>query len=334
MEQSILLEAGTNELEILSFKLGSTPFGINVAKVREIIQPCKTIAIPYTPDAIEGSIKIRDEILTLINLGRYFSMEGDQVRQGQGMIVVVEFNNIRCGILVDEVKRIHRLRWDQIQSPSQYLIDLQSPLTGVVNIDSNTILIIDFETVVGDILGIQSVDVSAETQVSSVSQEKARIMVVDDSSLVRLMLVKRLNETGLTNLTVCTDGQHAWDVLEAQRDQQDGPFDLILSDIEMPRMDGLHLTSKIKNDAQLKHIPVVLFSSLITPDNLKKCQAVGADAQVSKPNGEEMIRIILEFLEKKSVSSSRKDSVCKEIVETKSRLSGKPGSLKPVTNES
>lgn len=83
MDQGILLEAGTNELEILSFKLGSTPFAINVAKVREIIQPCKTIAIPYTPDAIAGSFKNRDEILTLINLGRYFGMEGDEVRQGQ-----------------------------------------------------------------------------------------------------------------------------------------------------------------------------------------------------------------------------------------------------------
>jgi two-component system, chemotaxis family, chemotaxis protein CheV len=330
MEQGILLEAGTNELEILSFKLGSTPFGINVAKVREIIQPCKTITIPYTPDAIAGSFKIRDKILTLINLGRYFGMEGDEVRQGRGMIIIVEFNNICCGILVDEVQRIHRLRWDQIQAPSQYLMDLQVPLTGMVNIDSKTILIIDFETIVGDILGVQCVDVAVKTPVSSVSQEEARIMVVDDSSFVRSTLITRLNETGLTNLMVCNDGQHAWETLEAQCDQKDGPCDLILSDIEMPRMDGLHLTSKIKNDPQLKHIPVVLFSSLITPDNLKKCKAVGADAQVSKPNGEEMIRAIMGFLEKNGVSASPKDSGCEEVVEAKSRTSAKSSTLKPV----
>ena len=309
MEQGILLEAGTNELEILVFKLGTTPFGINVAKVREIVQPCKTIAIPYAPDAIAGSFKIRDEILTLINLGRYFDMEGDDVRQDQGMIIIVEFNNVRCGILVDQVDRIHRLSWDQIQSPSQYLLDLQVPLTGMVNIDSKTILITDFETVVGDILGVQVVNVSRETRASSVSQKNARILLVDDSPFVRSNLIKRLHEAGLTNLIVCNDGQHAWETLEAQRGQKDGPCDLILSDIEMPRMDGLHLTSKIKNDPQLKDIPVVLFSSLITPDNLKKCQAVGADAQVSKPNGEEMIRIILEFLEKNCVCSSDKGSV-------------------------
>jgi len=301
MDQGILLEAGTNELEILVFNLGTTPFGVNVAKVREIIQPRKTIAIPYAPDAIEGSFKVRDEILTLVNLGRYFDMEGEDVRQGQGMIIIVEFNNMRCGILVDQVNRIHRLRWDQILAPSRYLVDLNVPLTGMVNIDDKTILIPDFETIVGDILGVQSVDASGESQASSGSHENARIMLVDDSSFVRSTLVKRLTDTGLANLLVCNDGQHAWEMLEAQRGQEGAPCDLILSDIEMPRMDGLHLTSKIKNDPQFKHIPVVLFSSLITPDNIKKCQAVGADAQVSKPNGEEMIRTILEFLEKSCV---------------------------------
>jgi two-component system, chemotaxis family, chemotaxis protein CheV len=331
MEQGILLEAGTNELEMLVFKLGTTPFGINVAKVREIVQPCKTIAIPYAPDAIAGSFKIRDEILTLINLGRYFDMEGDDVRQDQGMIIIVEFNNVRCGVLVDQVDRIHRLSWDQIQSPSQYLVDLQVPLTGVVNMGSETVLIIDFETVVGDILGVQCVDVSVETQIGSTPQNNSRILIVDDSSLVRSVLAKRLSAVGLTNLIVCNDGQHAWETLEAQRDQKDGPCDLILSDIEMPRMDGLHLTSKIKNDPQLKDIPVVLFSSLITPDNLKKCQAVGADAQVSKPNGEEMIRTIVGFLKKNGVRSSCKDSVHIEPASSKSRPSAKnTSSLTPV----
>jgi two-component system, chemotaxis family, chemotaxis protein CheV len=298
MEQSILLEAGTNELEILVFKLNTTSFGVNVAKVREIIQPRKTITIPYAPDAIEGSFKIRNEILTLVNLGHYFAMEGDDVRQGQGMIIVLEFNNMRCGILVDQVSRIHRLRWDQILPPSPYLVDMQVPLTGMVNIDDRTILIADFETIIGDILGIQSVDTPEESHIQSIPHKDARIMVVDDSSFVRSTLVRRLNDVGLTNLAVCNDGQHAWEMIEAQRNHEGGACDLILSDIEMPRMDGLHLTSKVKGDPQFKHIPIVLFSSLITPDNVKKCQAVGADAQVSKPNGEEMIRTILELIEK------------------------------------
>ncbi|MCP4453049.1 MAG: chemotaxis protein CheV [Planctomycetes bacterium] len=306
MEQSILLEADTNELEILVFKLGDTPFGINVAKVREIIQPCKTIAIPYAPHAVEGSFKIREKILTLVNLGRYFDMEGEQVRQGQGMIVVVEFNSIRCGILVDQVSRIHRLGWGEIQSPSQYLVNLNAPITGMVNIEDQTILITDFETVVGEILGVQCVEVSSELQANSAAQKEATIMLVDDSSFVRTTLVKRLNEAGLSNLIVCHDGQQAWDMLESHLDQEEDPCDLILSDIEMPRMDGLHLTSRVKKNSRFGHIPVVLFSSLITPDNKKKCQAVGADAQVSKPNGEEMILTILELLDKKPACAPQK----------------------------
>ncbi len=304
MEQGILLEADTNELEILVFKLGNTPFGINVAKVREIIQPCKTIAIPYAPHSVEGSFKIRDKILTLVNLGRYFGMEGDQAGQDQGMIIIVEFNNINCGILVDEVSRIHRLGWEQIQSPSQYLVNLKAPITGMVNIENQTILITDFETVVGEILGVQCVEVSSKLRTNSATQKQARILLVDDSSFVRTTLVKRLTEAGLANLIVCHDGQHAWETIESRHDQ-DEPCDLILSDIEMPRMDGLHLTSKIKKDPRFKHIPVVLFSSLITPDNRKKCQAVGADAQVSKPNGEQMIQTILEFLDNKRACSQK-----------------------------
>ncbi len=297
MEQGILLEAGTNELELLVFKLGTTPFAINVAKVREIIQPCQTIGIPYAPDAVEGSFKIRDEILTLVNLGRHFSMAGEAVNRGEGMIIVVEMNDVRCGILVDTVERIYRLRWDQILLPSPYLTSLHVPITGVVNIDSAVVLVADFETIIGQILGVQSVHLSESPEPEANSNQDAHILLVDDSELVRKTLVQRLGQAGFDHLTVCTDGQHAWETIQTQQ-AENGLCNLVLSDIEMPRMDGLHLTSKIKSDPELKTIPVVLFSSLITADNLKKGKSVGADAQVSKPNGEEMIEAIETWLDK------------------------------------
>jgi two-component system, chemotaxis family, chemotaxis protein CheV len=297
MEQGILLEAGTNELELLVFKLGATPFAINVAKVREIIQPCQTIGIPYAPNAVEGSFKIRDEILTLVNLGRHFDMAGEPVKTGAGMIIVVEMNDVRCGILVDKVERIYRLHWDQILAPSPYLASLNVPITGVVNIDSDVVLVADFETIIGQILGIQSVHLSASLDPGDHSNRGAHILLVDDSALVRKTLVQRLGQKGYEHLTVCNNGQHAWETIQSQQ-AEDVLCDLVLSDIEMPRMDGLHLTSKIKNDPQLKTIPVILFSSLITADNRKKGKSVGADAQVSKPNGEEMIQAIETWLNK------------------------------------
>jgi two-component system chemotaxis response regulator CheV len=104
-------------------------------------------------------------------------------------------------------------------------------------------------------------------------------------------------------VTVCTDGQQAWDIIQENRDGGGRQFDLVLSDIEMPRMDGLHLTSRIKNDPILKEIPVVLFSSLITADNIRKGHSVGADAQVSKPDSQEMIKAIETCLAGKCVTA-------------------------------
>lgn len=293
-EQGILTEAGTNEMELLVFTVGPTPFGINVAKVREIIQRTKTISIPYAPMAVEGSFKLREQVLTLVNLGRFFTMETEQMRQGEGMSIIVEFNHISCGILVDTVERIHRLNWNKIQPPPQYLVDIGAPITGVTYIDEKIVLVVDFERIISEILGVESVSATENNQAAndSVTKKDARILLADDSIVVRVSLTERLNENGYENLTVCTDGQDAWDTIQKQRREGAKPFDLILTDIEMPRMDGLHLTSKIKSDPELKNIPVILFSSLITKDNINKGKAVGADAQASKPDAEGMLKAI------------------------------------------
>src|SRR6056297_1101832 len=262
-EKGILLEAGTNEMELLVFKLGETPFGINVAKVREIIQRVDTVSIPYSPRAVEGSFKLRDEVLTRVNLGGHFDMCGEESKSGTGMIVIVEFNGCRCGILVDSVERIHRLRWDEIQSPSDYLTNMNVPVTGVVNIEDRIVLVADFETIVGEILGVEGAAISEKDEFQAVSFKDAHIILADDSSVIRSSLLKILRSQGFEDITVCTDGKQAWDMIEDARDGKTQQFDLVLTDIEMPRMDGLHLTSKIKTDPQTSHIPVVLFSSLV-----------------------------------------------------------------------
>lgn len=300
-EQGILLEAGTNEMELLVFRLGSTLFGVNVAKVREIIQRINTISIPYSPDSIEGSFKLREQVISLVNLGSHFNMQDKSTEAGKGMIIIVEFNNCRCGILVDAVERIHRLRWDEIQSPSQYLIDMDVPITGVVNIEDKIVLVADFESIVGEILGVEGAIIPDIDVTRDILAQDVHLLLADDSSVVRASLLKILHQHGYEDVTVCTDGQQAWDIIQETRDEGGRQFDLVLSDIEMPRMDGLHLTSKIKNDQVLKSTPVVLFSSLITRDNIRKGESVGADAQVSKPDSEEMIKAIRTCLAKNCV---------------------------------
>jgi two-component system, chemotaxis family, chemotaxis protein CheV len=301
MANSILLEAGTNEMELLVFKLGTTPFGINVAKVREVVQRQKTIHIPHAPGAVDGSFLLRDRVLTLVSLGRHFNMEGEETRGGNGLIIVVEFNEITCGVLVDHVERIYRLRWDEIEAPSKYLVDMRVPVTGVAKVGKQIVLIADFETLVSEILGVQSAGKVAMDELDLTADRKtARIILADDSSILRNNLVQILSQAGFDNLTVCTDGQEVWDLIEKCRHDPEGPCDLVLTDIEMPRMDGLHLPRRIKDDPSLCKIPVVLFSSLITEDNLRKGQSVGADAQVSKPDSKGMIEAIDRCLESRT----------------------------------
>lgn len=297
--QGILLEAGTNEMELLVFKLDQCRFGINVAKVREIVQRPKTIFIPHAPAAVEGSFKLRDCVLTLINLGRHFGMEGDNTQNGHGIIIIVEFNRIRCGILVDSVEIIHRLRWDDIKPPSDFLADLKAPITGIAEVNKQIVMVIDFESVIGEILGINSVSEPEDLpQNLQVNPEDIRILLADDSSILRASLKRILTGRGFTNITVCADGEQAWNTIAATKNHPEQFFNLILTDIEMPRMDGLHLTARVKADPDFKNIPVVLFSSLITEDNLRKGESVGADAQVSKPDSKQLIGAIEECLAK------------------------------------
>jgi two-component system chemotaxis response regulator CheV len=294
----ILLESGTNEMELLVFRIGTIPFGINVAKVREIIQRPAVIKIPHAPREVEGSFQLREEVLTLVNIGRHFEMEGEESKAGRGLIVLVEFNQVRCGILVDSVEMIHRLRWDAIEPPSEYLTHFNAPVTGMAKIDNKIVMIVDFESIIGDILGKKPVTDIEEREDAGGERASVHILLADDSMTLRTSLVRILRKAGYDNLTVCVDGQMAWDHIEAAKSRGEKPCDLVLSDIEMPRMDGLHLTSRVKGDPELRETPVVLFSSLISADNIKKCQAVGADALLSKPDSEGLIAAIETCLQK------------------------------------
>jgi len=207
-------------------------------------------------------------------------------------------------VLVDSVEMIHRFRWDEIEPPSGYLTSLGVPITGSAQVDGKTVLVADFETVIAEILGIRVKEVEASGERSPVERSHVRILFADDSETLRTGIMRVLLKGGYQTVTLATDGQDAWEKLLARRDEPGGAFDLVLSDIEMPRMDGLHLTKRIKEDAQFRSIPVVLFSSLISADNLKKGRAVGADEQVSKPESNEMLMAIERCLTRTGVLGS------------------------------
>jgi two-component system chemotaxis response regulator CheV len=293
----ILLESGTNELELLVFRVGGIAYGINVAKVRELIRRVPTIAVPHVPRGVAGSFKLREEVLTLIDLPAYLEMDpvGDPDYQ---LIIVIDLNNVRCGMLVEAVEMIHRLRWDQIDPPTKLLVDVGAPITAVARIEDRVIQILDFETVIGALLGRGGTEVVEHAPESPVGGHEAiRVLVVDDSISIRRAVERVLHNAGFQHITKASNGEEAWALLEAQKGESGLPFDIVLSDIEMPRMDGLHLTQRIKTDTKLKAMPVVLFSSIIRPDTRNKGDAVGADAQVTKFQSNELVETIDRILQ-------------------------------------
>lgn len=302
MAHNILLEAGTNEMEMLVFRVGTGIYGINVAKVRELVQRIPTVHVPNSPPAIEGSFKLREEVLTLVNLGNYLKVSNDT--SVDGLIIIIELNQTRCGILVDAVEMIHRLHWNQVEPPCGFLAEFGTPITATAKVGDRVVLILDFETILGELLGANLLsDVKEETITKQIATqeakpEDARILVADDSLLVRQTVERVLQMAGFKEVVLANDGEDAWQKLVPTKEAGAARFDLVLSDIEMPRVDGLHLTLRIKKDPDLAATPVVLFSSIISDDTVNKGNSVGADAQVAKSDTDGLVAALRECLKK------------------------------------
>lgn len=305
LKKERFLEAGTNEMELLVFRLGDTDYGINIAKVREIIARTDTIKMPFSPDSVEGSFKLRDRILTLIDVGKHFKIPSPIIQEGGGIIVVVDFNHVQCGILVDSVERIFRLRWDEIESPSDYLLQYEVPITGVALIKQRSVLVIDFEKVLERILGVPTIpDLGDITEVEIETNKSIRMLCVDDSASFLHIIVDLLKRAGFKNIVTASNGLKAWEYLQDIKNDESKRIDLIMSDIEMPQMDGLVLTKKIKSDSFFDQIPIILFSSLVETSNLKNSQKIEADAQISKSTVAQVIPTIHRLMrEKKDLSN-------------------------------
>lgn len=299
MGKELLLEPDTNEMELLLFRVSGTNYGINVDKVKEIISDIKVTSIPQSHVCVEGSFKLRERILSLVNLKKRFNPGCEVAGSDRTLVIIIEFNKQQYGLLIDNVDRIYRLNWDQIEPPASLLTNLNAPITAIAKVEGEIVLIPDFEGVFNDIFGGINEDDSSDNQEIPENRKHAKILIADDSVTVRRKMVSRLNNMGFMNLKVCNDGLEAWETLEKNINKDDIPFDVIISDIEMPRMNGLQLTKKIKTHPDIKNTPVVLFSSIISEDNKSKGEQVGADAQITKFEDNELVELIDSFLEKR-----------------------------------
>lgn len=306
-QTNILLESGTNEVEMVEFfldfkditeKESSQAYGINVSKVREIIRMPEITVIPNMPPSIRGVFELRDKIIPALDLTNY--LYGKTNTNTECKMIITEFNKIQTGLIVDSVSRIHRLTWDDIVSPDivQDFDPEKNSIVGIIQLEKKQILMLDVEKIVADIDPKHAID--NDTNVGSFSK-KIKVFTAEDSSIVRKMITSRLKDAGIEHESF-NDGAEAWERLssiatEVQNGKDLNEFlDLVITDIEMPRMDGYTLTKKIKDHPILKKLPVVIFSSLITPDVLHKGKSVGANAQMSKPQIGEMLRMIRQLL--------------------------------------
>ena len=289
--KGILLESGTNELEIVEFEVANNKFGINVIKVKEIIQPIQVTFIPHAHPHVEGIIQLRGEVLPVVDMLRVLGIQNTE-RNPQQKYIVAEFNKQRVVFHVDNVTQIHRISWNQIEKPSDMYQGGTSQVIGVIKQNEQMILLLDFEKIMVDINPDSGINVESVRKLGKRDRSEKRILIAEDSPLLRKLLFDTMNEAGYVNVEFFENGRDAFDYLESLvRDGGDVSehIQLVITDIEMPQMDGHHLTRKIKEHPLLQKLPVIIFSSLITDDLRHKGDQVGAEDQISKPEIAELI---------------------------------------------
>lgn len=298
MDTKILLENGTNELEVLEFELDGNAYGINVAKIKEIIPYQKVTPVPNSHPSIEGIFMPRDTMITAIDLKNCLQRG---VSEEGGLFIITNFNKLDIAFHVDAVKGIHRISWEQIIKPGATVSTSEDSIsTGIVKLDNRLVIILDFEKIVSDINPETGLKISEIDDMGVRQRSNVPILIAEDSVLLNKLIVDSLKKAGYDNLIHTQNGQEAYDVIQACK--ADGTLkdhvQCVITDIEMPLMDGHRLTKLIKSDDETKDIPVVIFSSLVNDEMKRKGEALGADAQLSKPEVANLVRIIDDLVKK------------------------------------
>jgi two-component system chemotaxis response regulator CheV len=299
--QKILTESGTNEVEVLEFDIGGQPFGVNVAKVSAIVQvdPATVTRVPNAHDGMVGMMIYRDHSIPLVDLAVMLDRPPRTEEPESWLVVASEFNGMQLGFRVDGVNRIHRVSWSDFVPINSILAQGSASITGSVNIEKKDVLIVDMESITARIFPEQSMDrpgAFADSEERATARGDVRIVLAEDSSVIRGTMLKVLREAGYDTIESFDNGESAWEYLrEAAGADSDAGVDLLISDIEMPRMDGLTLCKRFKTELGMQSTPVIMFSSLINEQMAAQCDSVGADAHINKPQIQELVQLIDRF---------------------------------------
>lgn len=296
MDTKILLENGTNELEVLEFLLDGNAYGINVAKVKEIISYQPVTPVPNAHPSIEGIFMPRETMITAIDLKNCLQRG---VSEEKGLFIITNFNKLDIAFHVDNVVGIHRVSWKDIIKPDATVSTTEEGIaTGIIKINGKLIIILDFEKIVSDINPETGLKVTEIDELGERKRNDVPILIAEDSVLLNKLIVESLRKAGYYNLIHTKNGQEAYDIIQdcKKNGSLDEHVQCIITDIEMPLMDGHRLTKLVKEDEATKDIPVIIFSSLVNEEMKRKGEALGADAQLSKPEIGNLVKVIDSFV--------------------------------------
>ena len=299
-KKGILLETGTNEFEIVEFNVGKVNYGINVAKVREVINLVPITKMPQAHPYVDGLFTLRGRVMPLVNLPRCLNQETEDDLKN---IIVTEINNYNIGFLVNSVSRIHRISWTEME-PAPNVSD--SPMVvGIIKMLDKMVLLLDFEKIIAEInpeINEKLTTLPEVTKDIKDQRNDIKVFVAEDSPMLRDLLVQTLHDAGYITTRDFSNGKLAWEALQ-KIGQEEAPLDdsinILISDIEMPQMDGHHLLTQIREHNKLGKLPVMFFSSLINEEMRRKGEAIGANGQISKPEIGQLIDLIDRLVFKK-----------------------------------
>ena len=299
--------AGANRLEILLFSVGKEVgkeheevFGINVFKIREVMHLPEVTRAPDMPPGVQGMVSLRGSMIPIIDLAHFC---GIQVEEEPKVLIVTEFNNHTQGFLVNAVEQIMRMEWNEIKVPPPMMAHQHGGLvTAVTELkDGRIAMVIDVEKVLAETLSTE--DEILEYEGIEHSGMNGMVLYADDSSVARKQIEKTLDLLGLKHMG-SKNGEEAWQKLldVAERAEASGSevkdlLSVILTDIEMPGMDGYVLTRKIKEDERFKDIPVIMHSSLSADANVALGRSVGVNAYVPKFDPQELSKTLLPYID-------------------------------------
>jgi len=288
----ILLDVGTNEVEIMELLVGSGRYGVNVAKIREIVplEGHRITPLPKAPANLRGVLTLRQRTVPIVDLALTLGRPGADGQSDDAIAIVCEMNGHEVGFLAAGVKEIHRLSWASLQ-PLGYLERFEPPLTGTVLAGETPLMVLDLENIVGELipetrLSFRKVPEGGEEL--RARRAEAHLWIVDDSRVVRRFMASLLGEAGYSRVTSFHHGMQVKAALDEGRE----PPALLVSDIEMPQLDGLTLCKTIKDSPTWSGLPVVMFSSLVQADVGRKCRSVGADAWLAKPQLPGLVELV------------------------------------------